>query len=217
MAPLTAGAIAASPRRRHDRAAAEGRRPITPESVKRSVRAPRDIIGFWFREAGPKKWFRGGPGFDAEIRSRWSGHHAAASAGLLDHWRSTPHGALALILLLDQFSRNMFRRDARAYACDPFARMLAASAIARRFDRIALPEARAFFYLPFMHSERLADQARSLALFAATMPGSANMPFAIHHAKIIRRFGRFPHRNKVLGRVSTPEEIAFLKHGGFYG
>lgn len=188
-----------------------------PESVKRSPSAPADILRFWFVESGKRKWFRGGPAFDAEIRARFSGHHFAASAGLLDHWRAAPGPALALLIILDQFSRNIFRRDARAFASDPYARLIADGVIARRFDKIARLEARAFFYLPFMHSETLADQHRSLALFKATMPGSTNLPYATHHAEIIERFGRFPHRNEVLGRRSTAAETAYLKHGGFRG
>ncbi|OFX00661.1 MAG: hypothetical protein A3E78_08300 [Alphaproteobacteria bacterium RIFCSPHIGHO2_12_FULL_63_12] len=188
-----------------------------PESVKRSPGAAQDVVRFWFDVAGRKKWFRGGPAFDAEIRARFSGHYQAASLGLLDCWRATPTGALALLILLDQFPRNMFRRDARAFASDPFARLIAAEAIRRRFDRVGKPERRPFFYLPFMHSESLDDQKRCVALFKATMPGSANLPFAIEHYEIIRRFGRFPHRNAPLGRASTREEHAFLKNGGFRG
>jgi len=111
----------------------------------------------------------------------------------------------------------MFRRDARAFACDPFARMIAADAIGRRFDRVGNIERRPFYYLPFMHSERLEDQERSVRLFNATMPGSTNYPHAVEHAAIIRRFGRFPHRNAALGRQSTPEELAYLRDGGFRG
>lgn len=183
--------------------------------MKRSPGAAADIVRFWFVESGPKKWFRGGPKFDAEIRARFSGHHAAAAAGLLEAWRVTPAGALALLLILDQFSRNMFRRDARAFATDAYSRMIAGGAIARRFDKVAPAERRAFFYLPFMHSEILADQQRSVALFTALMPASSNLRFAIEHAEIVERFGRFPHRNAVLGRSSTPAEIDFLAHGGF--
>lgn len=183
--------------------------------MKRSPGAARDIIDFWFVEAGRRKWFSGGPTFDAQIRARFAGHHAAAAAGLLDAWRATPDGALALLLVLDQFSRNMFRRDARAFAADPLARMIASGAIARRFDKIAPAEARAFFYLPFMHSEILADQVRCVALFRATMPASSNLSYAIGHAAIIRRFGRFPHRNAYVGRRSTAAEIAYLRNGGF--
>ena len=186
-----------------------------PESVKRSVTGADEVVRFWFEDSGRKKWFRGGPQFDAEIRARFAGHYAAAAAGLLDHWRATPDGSLALLLLLDQFSRNMFRRDARAFAADPFARMIASGAIARRFDKIAAAETRAFLYLPFMHSEILADQERSVALFKATMPAFGNLRYAVEHAGIIRRFGRFPHRNAYVGRRSTAEEIAYLRNGGF--
>lgn len=181
------------------------------------MRAAEEILRFWFVASGKKKWFRGGPSFDAEIRKRFSGHHAAASAGVLDHWRAAPNSALALLIILDQFSRNLFRDNGRAFASDAYARLVAEGAIARRFDKIAPPDARAFFYLPFMHSENVSDQRRSLALFKATMPGSANLPHAVEHSEIIERFGRFPHRNKLLGRRSTPEEIAYLKHGGFRG
>jgi len=188
-----------------------------PESVKRSTRAADDVVRFWFVESGKKKWFRGGPVFDAEIRARFSGQHAAASAGLLDAWRATPTGALALLLILDQFSRNLFRRDPRAFASDAYARMIASGAVARRFDKIAAPDVRAFFYLPFMHSEDLDDQHRSVALFKATMPASSNLAYAVDHCEIIRRFGRFPHRNEIVGRVSTREEITYLENGGFRG
>ena len=190
---------------------------INPELIKRTPGAAGDVVGFWFDESGPKKWFRGGPAFDAEIRTRFHAHHAAATAGLLDGWRASAPTALALLLILDQFSRNMFRRDPRAFASDPYARLVASNAIERRFDKIAPANMRAFFYLPFMHSECLADQKRSVALFKATMPGSTNLPFAIEHAEIVERFGRFPHRNEALGRRSTPAEIAYLKHGGFRG
>ncbi|NWG91420.1 MAG: DUF924 domain-containing protein [Parvularculaceae bacterium] len=190
---------------------------MSAERVKRSPSAAADILRFWFAEAGKKKWFRGGPDFDAEIRARFSDHHAAAAAGLLEPWRTTPAGALALVITLDQFSRNLFRKDARAFAADPYCRLVADGAIRRRFDRAASVEARPFFYLPFMHSERLDDQRRSVALFKAISPASPNIPYAIEHARIIERFGRFPHRNDVLGRTSSPAEIAYLKHGGFRG
>lgn len=187
------------------------------ERIRRSPRAALDVVHFWFFEAGRKKWFRGGPAFDAEIRRRFSDHHAAASAGLLEHWRASPDGALALVLILDQFSRNLFRNDARAFAADAYARIVAMAAIGRRFDKAVAPEARPFFYLPFMHSEALADQDRSVALYKAMTPASTNLPYAIEHRDIIRRFGRFPHRNFVLGRPSTPQEVAYLRNGGFRG
>lgn len=188
---------------------------MNAERIRRSPSAPADVVRFWFEEAGPRKWFRGGPAFDAEIRARFSDHHAAASSGLLEPWRATPEGALALLIVLDQFSRNLFRGDARAFASDPYARLIADGAIARRFDKIAAPAARPFFYLPFMHSEDRADQRRSLALFKATLPASGNLRFAVEHADIIERFGRFPHRNAVLARTPTPAETAYLNHGGF--
>lgn len=184
-------------------------------AVRRISGAARAVAEFWFVESGRKKWFRGGPAFDADIRARFSAHYAAAAAGLLDHWRATPTGALALILILDQFSRNMFRRDARAFAQDARCRDIAGAAIARRFDKIAPAETRSFFYLPFMHSEDLRDQRRSVALFTAQLPASGNLAYAIEHAAIVERFGRFPHRNDALGRKSTPAEIAYLKQGGF--
>lgn len=185
------------------------------EAVKRSPEAAGDVVRFWFDETSPRKWFMGGPAFDAEVRNRFSGHHSAASLGLIDHWRATPDGALALVLILDQFSRNLFRKNPRAFASDADARRIAEGAIRRRFDRVCRPKARAFFYLPFMHSENLADQQRSLSLFTAGLAGSMNIAYAQGHAAIIRRFGRFPHRNAVLGRKSTPAELAFLNQGGF--
>ncbi len=190
---------------------------MTPEQVKRSPESGADVLRFWFVQAGKKKWFRGGPPFDAEIRARFAGHHAAAAAGLLECWRSTPDGALALLIILDQFSRNLFRNDARAFACDAYARLVASEAIRRRFDKVGDIERRPFFYLPFMHSEGLGDQDFSVRLFKATMPGSVNYPHAVEHREIIARFGRFPHRNAVIGRTPRPEEAAYLRQGGFRG
>lgn len=189
----------------------------TPERVKRSPAAPAEILHFWFVEAGKKKWFRGGPSFDAEIKARFLGHHAAAAAGLLEHWRANADGALALLILLDQFSRNLYRGDKRAFASDPYARLIAVDAIRRRFDRVGDIERRPFYYLPFMHSERLEDQERSVALFKSTMPGSSNYPHAVEHWEIIKRFGRFPHRNDVFARASTQAELVYLREGGFRG
>lgn len=189
----------------------------SPEQIKRAPHAAGAVIRFWFVEAGPRKWFRGGPSFDADIARRFSAHHAAAATGLLEHWRASADGALALLLILDQFSRNLFRGDARAFACDPYARLVAAEALRRRFDLVGAVAQRPFFYLPFMHSERLEDQELSVRLFKATMPGSTNYPHAVEHRDIIARFGRFPHRNGVLERAARPEEAAFLRQGGFRG
>ena len=141
--------------------------------------------------------------------------YEAAAVGKLTGWEQNAEGALALLLLLDQFPRNMFRGDARSYATDPLARAIASRAILNGFDG-AYPDLRTFFYLPFEHSENLADQERCIALNKAT--GDADgLKWAEIHADIIRRFGRFPHRNAVLGRVTTPEEQKFLDDGGFAG
>ena len=174
-----------------------------------------DVLAFW-RAAGPDRWFEDDEAFDAAIRERFETTYEDAAASLLSAWEDRPQSALALVIVLDQFPRNMFRNSARSYAVDPLARGVAGRAIAGGFDRqVAMPE-RTFFYLPFEHSEELADQARSVALFAET--GDADsLKWAELHADIIRRFGRFPHRNAVLGRTTTPDEQAFLDAGGFAG
>ena len=174
-----------------------------------------DVLAFWLA-AGHKRWFEPDEDFDAQIRQRFAAIYEDAVAGRLSAWESSPEGALAAVIVLDQFPRNMFRENARAYAADPLARSAAARAIARGFDqRIAMPQ-RSFFYLPFEHSEELADQERAVGLMRAT--GDADLlKWAELHADIIRRFGRFPHRNVVLGRATTPEEQAFLDDGGFSG
>ena len=176
--------------------------------------SPADVVAFW-RAAGPKKWFEKDAAFDDDIRRRFLALHEAAAAGKLTAWEASAEGALALLILLDQFPRNMFRGQARAFATDPLARAIASRAILNGFDG-AFPDMRGFFYLPFEHSEDLADQQRGLTLYKAA--GDADgLKWAGIHADIIRRFGRFPHRNAVLGRVSTPEEQKFLDDGGFSG
>jgi uncharacterized protein (DUF924 family) len=179
------------------------------------IATPTDLVRFW-HEAGYEKWFKKNDAFDAEIRQRFFATHEAAAAGRLSEWESSPEGALALLLLLDQFPRNLFRDDARTYATDPLARGIAGRAIDRGFDAKVDPTLRGFFFLPFMHSEELADQERCVALYRDA--GDTNgLKWAEHHADIVRRFGRFPHRNKLLGRTTTPEEQAFLDAGGFTG
>ena len=175
---------------------------------------PHDVLAFW-RAAGPDKWFTKDAAFDEAIRARFLATYEAGAARALP-WDDTAEGALALLIVLAQFPRNMFRRSARAFAADPLAREVATRAIARGFD-LAIPVAeRGFFYLPFEHSETLADQDRCVALNRAR--GDADgLKWAELHADIIRRFGRFPHRNAVLGRATTPEEQAFLDGGGFAG
>jgi uncharacterized protein (DUF924 family) len=176
---------------------------------------PADVVAFW-RAAGPTKWFKKDPAFDAEIRARFRPLYEAAAAGRLGAWEATPQGAFALLLLLDQFPRNMFRGDPRTYATDPVARAIADRALARGFDRHFPPAEQTFFHLPFEHSEDLADQQRSVTLARASGDADA-VKWAEHHADIIRRFGRFPHRNAVLGRDTTAEERIFLDGGGFAG
>src|SRR5579871_3066075 len=177
---------------------------------------PGDIVGFW-REAGPKRWFAKSAAFDEAVRLRFEATHHAAARGEYDGWRETAEGALALALLFDQFPRNLYRGSAHAFATDPLARSTARQAVARAFDRAVDGELRTFFYLPFMHSESLADQEMGLALYDALAvelgdPDAAKWS-RDHHA-IIARFGRFPHRNRCLGRETTPDEQAFLNGGG---
>jgi uncharacterized protein (DUF924 family) len=176
---------------------------------------PDDVVAFWI-EAGPSKWFTKDSAFDAAIAARFAALHAAAAGGELDAWAKSPEGALALLLLLDQFSRNMHRGSAAAFAQDARALDVAQTAVAAGFDRTVDPSLRPFFYLPFMHSEAIADQRRCVAL-AHALPERNTLHFARLHERIIRRFGRFPHRNQVLGRHTTPAEKAFLDGGGFAG
>jgi uncharacterized protein (DUF924 family) len=185
----------------------------------RAIGAPgtsaEDVLAFW-RVAGPDRWFSKDAAFDSEIATRFFAVWHAAAEGLLATWEDTAAGALALTIVLDQFPRNMFRGHARAFESDPVARAVADRALARGFDRQVAHDLRQFFYLPFEHSEHMADQERSLEL--ARRHGDAEYArYAEQHADIIRRFGRFPHRNAALGRVTTPEEQAFIDGGGFSG
>ena len=173
------------------------------------------IVAFW-RTAGPDKWYTKDDGFDAEIAERFAALVGRAAAGELTAWEATPQGTLALLILTDQFPRNLFRGSARAFATDPQAKGIAERAIARGFDHGFARDERRIFYLPFMHSEQLWDQERCIALCRAAADDEG-VKFADQHADIIRRFGRFPHRNKVLGRITTADEQAFLDGGGFAG
>ena len=188
---------------------------MSDQSFAAKVASPETILAFW-REAGPDKWFTRDDAFDADIRAKFLSTFEAAAAGKLAAWEATAEGALALAIVLDQFPRNMFRGDARAFATDPLARAVTAGAIIRGFDSQVPDELRSFFYLPFEHSEDLADQERAIALNTAA-GDTENLKWAEIHADIIRRFGRFPHRNAALGRATTPEEQAFLDGGGFAG
>ena len=175
---------------------------------------PADVLAFW-RDAGPTRWFRKDADFDHDFRTRFEAAHDAAAAGQLDGWTGTPDGALALLILLDQFPRNAYRDTPRMFATDPHALDIAAAAVDAGFDTRVAPDLRAFFYMPFMHSERLVDQQRCVAL--ATPLGGGTLQYAQVHLDAIERFGRFPHRNALLGRTTTPDEQRYLDDGGFAG
>ena len=181
-----------------------------------------EVLRFWFGEpqeygARRKCWFEKDPAFDAEIRDRFLALHADVAAGRLEHWRASVPECLARIVVLDQFSRNLFRNDARAFATDALGLEAAREAIARSFDQRLLPVERQFVYLPFEHSESIEDQLRCCALMASLIDHSETadlLEWAQKHRQIIERFGRFPHRNALLGRASTPEELEYLAQPG---
>jgi len=171
-----------------------------------------ELVGFW-RDAGMPKWFRGGEAFDAECRARWLDAHFAAARREFDDWMDDAEGALALVLLLDQIPRNVFRGSGHAFATDPLALHVASLAIDAGHDLGTDAGLRFFFYLPFEHSEAIADQDRAIELFTAL--GNTNLlGYANAHREVIVRFGRFPHRNAALGRRDTSEEQAWLEAGG---
>ena len=174
-----------------------------------------EVLSFW-RDAGQARWYVKDDAFDAAIRDRFGSLWQQAAAGRLAEWERSDEGTLALLIVLDQFPRNMFRNDPRAFSSDPLAREVALRALEHNVDARIGGELRQFLYLPFMHSEDLADQERCVALFAP-LGNENNTKYAIIHADIIRKFGRFPHRNSVLGRGTTAEEQAFLDSGGFSG
>jgi uncharacterized protein (DUF924 family) len=187
-----------------------------------SAAGAQDVLDFWFGRPGERgkarpEWFRKDDRFDAEIRERFGGVHSRAADLELEAWRDTPDSLLALVIVLDQFSRNLYRGDARAFAQDGHARECARQALARGDDAAMLPVQRQFIYMPFEHSESPADQElafekmQELEAFPETRGLSE---WAGKHRAIIRRFGRFPHRNALLGRTSTPEEAEFLKQPG---
>jgi uncharacterized protein (DUF924 family) len=177
--------------------------------------APSDVVGFW-KEAGPSKWFAKDDAFDAVFRRRFEEAHFSAARREMDHWAGTSEGSLALLILLDQFPRNVFRNTGHAFATDPLARHFAVMALDDGQDRLVENDLRRFFYLPLQHSENMDDQNRQLALFQ-TMDRPADDRWAEHHHKVVATFGRFPHRNRALGRETTPDEQAFLDADGFRG
>lgn len=171
------------------------------------------VLAFWFEELEEKDWWAKNDDLDARIRREFTPLLDCAAKGGLADWADTPETCLALIILLDQFSRNIHRDRAEMYAADALARRIAGAAVDRGFDRRLPAERRFFLYMPFEHSEDAADQARSVSLFTAL--GHENyLNYALAHKRIVDRFGRFPHRNAILGRTSTPEEEAFLKEPG---
>ncbi len=182
------------------------------------------ILDFWFDQPGQQSygkprqiWFAKKPEFDLEVRSRFLSDYEQAATGNLDEWKNSPLSCLALILLLDQFPRNMFRGTAQAFATDWQALSTAQYAVAQAYDRELLSVQRWFIYCPFEHSENLEHQNQAVALFGqlGDDPDSADtINYAIRHREVILRFGRFPHRNEILGRASTPEEEEFLKQPG---
>jgi uncharacterized protein (DUF924 family) len=183
-----------------------------------------EVLDFWFgREDEPgygefrEAWFRKDPEFDREVQERFGTLYERAASGELDGWRDDARACLALVICLDQFPRNMFRGDGRTHATDAKALETAGHAVERALDRELPPFQRMFLYMPFMHSENLEDQRRSVELFErlAEKPGAPDVTsYAAGHMEIVERFGRFPHRNAILGRETTPEESAFLKGPG---
>jgi uncharacterized protein (DUF924 family) len=188
--------------------------PAVLTSTARTPTAAAAVVAFW-REAGPGLWFAKDAAFDQRFRERFLLLHEQAARGALDDWGKTADGAMALAILLDQFPRNAFRGTSRMYATDERARHIAHAAIAAGHDKAFEPSLRVFLYLPFGHSESLADQDRAVALCETF--GEPTISHARRHRDIIRRFGRFPHRNLVLGRPMTEEEQRYLDNGGFKG
>ena len=180
-----------------------------------TVITPSDVVAFW-KEAGPSKWFAKDDAFDALFRERFEAAHLAAARRELDDWAHSAEGVLALLILLDQFPRNVWRDTGHAFATDPLARMFALQALDAGLDRLVVHELRRFFYLPLQHAEDRALQNRSVALFQG-LERPADDRWAEHHHAVIERFGRFPHRNRALGRETTAEEAAFLEQDGFRG
>jgi len=178
-------------------------------ATSEAAATPEAVLAFWFAPETRPRWFDSTPAFDREVEAAFRATWEAAAAGALAYWEGTPAGALALVIVLDQFPLNMFRGRPESFVTEAASRAVAERAIARGFDAALDAAGKAFLYLPFMHSESLADQDRSVALYEAA--GLADsLKWARHHRDIVRRFGRFPHRNAILGRPGTPEEEAWL-------
>jgi uncharacterized protein (DUF924 family) len=173
----------------------------------------KDVLDFWFQELSPKDWFSGDTALDELITQRFAALHEQARQGELYHWRSTAEGRLAEVIVLDQFSRNLFRGTPESFSSDPMALALAQEAVASSADERLTPEQRTFLYMPYMHSESLKIHEEAVRLFKNNGIEN-NLDFEYRHKAIIERFGRYPHRNEILGRASTLDEIEFLKQPG---
>lgn len=176
---------------------------------------PVTVLEFWLDTVGPKGWYEVNPSVDAQITEQFGELWQAAHDGTLDHWVDGAIGCLAYLIVTDQFPRNMFRGEARAFATDPRARDAARHALSQNWDQDAPTPERQFFFLPFEHSEELADQALAVECFKTRMDSAESALHARAHQAIIQRFGRFPFRNAALGRTSTPAEQAFMANGGY--
>ncbi|MFQ6548259.1 DUF924 family protein [Aestuariibius sp. 2305UL40-4] len=178
---------------------------------------PEDVLGYWLDEVGEDGWYEADEGRDTEIRERFGTAVEEAQEGAYGLWLTYPSGTLAYLVLTDQFSRNIYRGDKRSFAMDRPAVAAAKAAIDKRWDLTINEPARQFFYLPLMHAENLCDQDRAVRLILTRMPetGNSNLLHAKAHREVIRRFGRFPHRNADLGRKTTAVEQAFLDEGGY--
>ncbi len=174
---------------------------------------PEDVLNFWFYEVGRERWFVADPKLDVRIKEKFLPLHEIAAGGELKSWEDTPEGVLALLLLLDQFPRNMFRGTARTYATDELALDLARSAIIKHFDDRIDRQFKLFFYLPFEHSESVGDQRLALFYIRERTKEEDWLTYAENHLYVIQRFGRFPHRNPILGREHTKEEMEYLNQG----
>jgi uncharacterized protein (DUF924 family) len=179
-----------------------------------AARGAEDVLRFWFEETPQERWFEKDAAFDAALRARFGALHAHAAAGGCADWEASAEGALALLIVLDQFSRNLYRDDPRAFACDERGRAVAERAIERGFDLAVPQQRRIFFYLPFTHSEDPADQDRCCAFVRDRVGDAVYLDYAERHRDVIRRFGRFPHRNAALERRSTSDEEEYLRQPG---
>jgi uncharacterized protein (DUF924 family) len=173
-----------------------------------------EIIDFWFSDEVKPKWFNATPEFDALLRERFEKIWGLARTGMYDHWAQEPQSALALVIILDQFPLNMFRQDARQYSTEAHARTIARQLIDQGGDQQLSSTQKAFLYLPFMHSEDLKDQDYAVELYQKAGLED-NLRYAHHHRDVVKRFGRFPHRNEALGRKSSEQEIEYLKHANW--